>query len=170
MDLDWRMQLVHWTVRAALAGYWLGIVGLLLRRDHLARWVWTAGFWAYVAHVLAAFKFAYGFSHTHAFNQTALNTELALGVRLGAWVWLNYLLIFVWAFDLAWWWLGGHRRYRARRHAAWVIHGYTFCVVFFGSVVFIYTPWRWVYLLGFVALGTWAAWRWFRKPAENQSE
>jgi hypothetical protein len=58
-----------------------------------------------VLHVLVAFHFRHGWSHASAVAETARQTEEALGVAIGAGVYVNYLFIAVWLADAAWWWV-----------------------------------------------------------------
>ena len=60
----------RYTVRVALVGYALGAGALLGGSRRLARACWTAGWLAYIVHVLLAFHHFHHWSHEHAIEQT----------------------------------------------------------------------------------------------------
>lgn len=139
--------LTLWTIRLSLMAYAIVLLGMLGSdwRAHrfVVRWFWTAGFLLLVVHVLCAFHFYHDWSHHEAFEQTAAETESLLGWRFGGGVYFNYLLIAVWCFDVAWWWIAASRYERRSRKAAALVHGYIYFIVFNGTVVFESGPTRW---------------------------
>ena len=148
--------LVRASVQAALVGYLAGPASLALAprdgRRALLRAIWTAGFAAFVVHVLAAFASFYGFSHAVALAETARQSAERFGFDSGSGLWLNYLFTAVWGADVLWWW----RRpaaYAARPAAlSALIHGFLFFILFNGSVVFASGLSRW---LGIAATAAW---------------
>ena len=77
--------LIRVTIWAALAGYAGGALLQLLGkgRDGAARGWWTAGCAAYLAHVVAAFHFFYGWSHGTGIAETERQTLEMTGMRWG---------------------------------------------------------------------------------------
>ena len=70
-----------------------------------ARIAWTLAAGFALLHVLAAFHLHHGWSHAAAVAETARQTEEALGLRVGAGVYVNYAFLAVWIADVLWWWL-----------------------------------------------------------------
>src|SRR5882762_2048787 len=113
MTGDW---LTRWTVRGALALYALAITVRLAApaRRAEARFLWTAGCLLFLAHVAAAFHFFHGWSHAHAYRETARQTRELFGIDWGGGLYLNYLFTLAWAADAAYWWWGGLDGYDRR--------------------------------------------------------
>ena len=138
------------TVWLALFGYAAGAACLLLRRRRRARVAWTFGCAWFLAHVLCAFAFHYGWSHATAFAETARQTREVTGSAAGGGVFVSYAFTLLWAADALWWWLdeAGHARRPPLLSALW--HAFFFFIVFNGTVVFEHGPARW---LGVVICG-----------------
>jgi len=137
------------TVWMALLGYAAGAAGLLVSRrnpawSRPARMAWTFGCAWFLAHVLCAFAFHYGWSHATAYTETARQTREALGEGFGAGVFVSYAFTLAWTADVLWWWLdeAGHGRRPRPLTAAW--QGFFFLIVFNGTVVFERGPARWL--------------------------
>jgi hypothetical protein len=152
---DFEAWLVRASVQAALVGYLAGPASLALAPDRhraLLRAMWTAGFAAFVVHVVAAFDAFYGWSHAIALAETARHSSEQFGVDSGSGLYLNYLFLAVWGADVAWWWLRP-AGYAARPLAlSALVHGFLFFVLFNGSVVFASGLSRW---LGVAATAAW---------------
>jgi hypothetical protein len=144
---EWLTKVTVWM---ALLGYAGGAACLLLARRRAARLLWTAGCAWFLAHVLCAFAFHYGWSHATAYAETARQVGEVTGARAGGGVFVSYLFTLLWAADVAWWWAdeAGHRRRPRWLTAAW--QGFFFFIVFNGTVVFEHGPARW---LGVVVCG-----------------
>jgi hypothetical protein len=145
------------TVWLALLGYAAGAACLLLRRRRpgwsgAARLAWTFGCVWFLAHVLCAFAFHYGWSHAAAFRETARQTREVTGAESGGGVFVSYVFTLAWAADVLWWWLDepGHARRPRLLTAVW--HAFFFFIVFNGTVVFEHGPARWLGLLICVGL------------------
>ena len=143
------------TIWLALMGYAAGAAGLVLARTgpqwrRRARLAWTVGCAWFLAHVLCAFAFHYGWSHATAFAETARQTRAVTGAEAGGGVFVSYAFTLLWAADAAWWWLdeAGHARRPRLLTALW--HAFFFFIVFNGTVVFEHGPARW---LGLVVCG-----------------
>ncbi|HEV3470375.1 MAG TPA: hypothetical protein VG148_13700 [Pyrinomonadaceae bacterium] len=137
------------TVWLALTGYAAGAACLLLARRspsraRAARAAWTFGCAWFLAHVLCAFAFHYGWSHATAFAETARQTREVTGADFGGGVFVSYAFTLAWVADAAWWWLdeAGHRRRPRLLTYAW--HGFFFFIVFNGTVIFGHGPARWL--------------------------
>ena len=139
--------LTRWTVRLALLLY-AATLALRLARPRMqspARLLWTAGCLLFVLHVAAAFHYFHGWSHRHAYHETAKQTGELVGTDWGGGLYLNYLFTIVWAADATWWWGGGLGRYV--RRPPWVdfsIHGFMSFMALNATVVFERGPTRWV--------------------------
>ena len=131
------MLTVH-TARAMALLYAAGLALMLGGRWREGRVVWTLGCVMLWVHVAAAFHFVHGWSHVHALEQTADQTAAMAGVRSGAGVYLNYLVMLVWAADVAFWRLAGSERYRRRSLAITAsLHGFLLFMMFNAAVVFV---------------------------------
>jgi hypothetical protein len=101
-------ELTRWTIRLALAAY-VGRLAIDLtapqhtRREKLARRLWTAGSLLLWAHVAFAFHSYHNWSHAAAREQTARETAAVTGLDWGGGIWINYLLMLLWAGDAVWW-------------------------------------------------------------------
>lgn len=133
-------------MRVALACY---AATLALRlaappRRRAARALWTAGCLAFLAHVAAAFAFFHGWSHAHAYRETARQTRELFRIDWGGGLFLNYLFTLVWAADAAYWWRAGPDAYdRRRRPLAIALHAFFAFMAFNGAVVFARGAARW---------------------------
>ena len=143
---EWLTKVTVWL---ALLGYAAGAACLLLARRNAswsrpARVAWTFGCAWFLAHVLCAFAFHYGWSHATAFQETARQTREVTGANVGGGVFVSYAFTLAWAADAVWWWLdeAGHRRRPRLLTYAW--HGFFFFIVFNGTVVFEHGPARWL--------------------------
>src|SRR5436190_22475504 len=84
-SLDSGAWLTRGTVWLALSLYVLAEGVNAAKRDDsaAARWLSTAGFVAFVAHVMCAFSFFHRWSHAAAYVDTASQTERMTGWRWG---------------------------------------------------------------------------------------
>jgi hypothetical protein len=125
--------LTQWTIRLALvclAVYWGGSLWLATRsisrrsidrspsnrktraeepKFALLRWIWTAGCVLFVTHVACAFHFTHHWSHVHAWNHTAAETQRLLGFSFGDGIYFSYLFLVLWVVDVALQWLNVQR-------------------------------------------------------------
>lgn len=127
------------TVRGALLLYAATVALRLVRPSsgRAARLLWTIGCGLFLAHVVAAFHFFHGWSHAHAYRETARQTGDLVGVPYGGGLYLNYLFTLAWAADAAWWWVFGPDAYR--RRALWVdvvLHGFMAFIALNATIVF----------------------------------
>ena len=155
----------RWTVRLALLFY-AATLALRLSRPsarRVARVLWTAGCLLFLAHVAAAFHYFHGWSHAHAYDQTARQTGEMFGVYSGVGLYLNYLFTLLWAADVAWWWRGTDAYDRRPRGIELALHAFMLFMAFNGAVVFARGPARWV-AAGVFALLVFLAIRRMRRP------
>jgi hypothetical protein len=162
---------IRWTVRIAVGLYALALAGRLLGKRNPfwlqpARWAWTLGCVASVAHVVCAFQFAHGWSHAAAYQETARRTEELFGLAWGGGLYLNYLFTAVWVGDVLWWWLAGHSYQERPRWLEGMVQGFLAFMVFNGAVVFATGPVRWISLAACLALGA-LAWLTLRTPPKT---
>jgi hypothetical protein len=110
-----------------------------------ARALWTAGCLAFLAHVVAAFAFFHGWSHAHAYRETARQTRDSFSIDWGGGLYLNYLFTLAWALDAAYWWGAGPDAYDRRpRWIGVTLHAFFAFMAFNGAVVFAHGATRWV--------------------------
>jgi hypothetical protein len=148
-------SLTRWTVRAALVLYALAVALRIAApaRRHTARAFWTAGCLLFLAHVAAAFHFFHGWSHAHAYAETARQTRELSGMNWGGGLYFNYLFTIAWAADAAYWWWGGLDAYdRRRRWIAMTLHTFFFFMAYNGAIVFARGPTRRVAIAATAAL------------------
>lgn len=149
-------SLTRWPVRLALLLYAASLVLRITRpaERRTARLVWTAGCVLFLLHVAAAFHFFHGWSHQHAYRETARETGARFGAYWGGGLYLNYLFTLAWAADAAWWWRAGLDRYRSRpRWIDVVLHAFMLFMAFNATVVFERGPVRWAGVAISAALG-----------------
>ncbi|MEX2214530.1 MAG: hypothetical protein WD768_10400 [Phycisphaeraceae bacterium] len=136
--------LTRWTVRAALLCYFIAVSMYLLQRQRwAARWLFTTGCALFIAHVFFAFHVFHHWSHAHALEETARQTEALTGVRTGVGLWLNYLFTLLWIGEtIAWWDLDA--RLGKGRSVRVTVHAFMLFIIFNATVVF-ETGWvRWL--------------------------
>ncbi len=124
---------IRGTVRIAVLLYVLAYV------LPAGRWLWTLGCFAYLLHVAAAFHFAHGWSHDHAFETTKLRSLETTGWDSGSGLYVNYAFTLVWLGDVALLWLG----VRQPRWLFWSVHGFMAFMMFNAVIVFGQGAIRW---------------------------
>ena len=149
--MDTAELLTRWSVRLALALYALALVRRWSsqgRRSALAaaRGLWTAGWLAFLFHVLCAFHFYHHWSHADAYAVTARRTAEVVGWPWGGGLYANYAFTLVWLADAISWWRGLERYETRRRAVAWSVQGFLAFLVFNAAVVFAERAMRWVSL------------------------
>ena len=87
--------MIVWTIRLACIFYVIAVAQIIRRRP--ARAYWIIGCALYLAHVAAAFQYAYHWSHEFAVQEIARQTGWGGGV------WFNYVFTAVWSADALWW-------------------------------------------------------------------
>lgn len=111
-------------------------------RWEAARALHTTGAILLIGHTAVAFQFHHAWSHTAAFAATATRSAAVTGFASGAGIYMNYLLIAIWAADAAWWWLRP-RAYLTRSRALDVAVFAFFIFMFVnGAIVFAVGPMR----------------------------
>jgi hypothetical protein len=124
--------------------------------DSRRRLLWTAACILLWIHVACAFQFAHHWSHAAAYAHTAQQTAFVAGRDWGGGIYFNYLLMILWAGDVAWWWLGP-KSFRARRPIiGQILRGFVAFMALNAAVVFASGPLRWLALGVILVLGVWA--------------
>lgn len=149
--------LVFWTVRLAVALYMASLTLRLSSRNRpqlliLARAAWTCGLIAFLIHVGAAFHFVHHWSHADAYETTARQTFSTTGLDWGGGIYANYLFMFVWSCDVAWWWLRPANYLSRSILIESIIQVYLAFITFNATVVFGHGATRWAAIAGFVSL------------------
>ena len=130
--------LVRGSIWLALLCYPAGPLAALFegRRARLARWIWSLGCLAFLAHVASSFQVFYDWSHVTAVSETARQVREVTGRDIGAGIYFNYLFTLVWLVDAAWWWRD-EAGYRQRpRLAVLLPHGFFLFMIFNATVIF----------------------------------
>lgn len=154
--------LTRWTIRLALAGYFIG-AGLevtarppdahrLSRQSKLARAFWTIGCVLYLAHVACAFGFFHGWSHAAAYLHTAERTQTVFGWHWGGGLYFNYAFTGIWLLDALWWWRSPLSRRSRPRWLSTAIHGFLWFMVANATIVFETGPTYWFGVVGCASL------------------
>jgi hypothetical protein len=142
----------HFATRAAiwlaLIGYLAGLVADRLTRGRprgrdCARWFWTLGCGAYLAHVALAFHFFHHWSHADAYADTARQTEALVGWNWGGGIYVNYAFTLLWVADVLWWWGWPLSRGERASWIRWGWEGFFLFMVINAAVVFGHGPVRW---------------------------
>ena len=134
--------MILWTIRLAGIFYVIAIVQLIRHRP--ARASWAIGCALYLAHVVAAFQYAYHWSHAIAVQETARQTEALFGLNWGGGIWFNYAFTAIWAADAAWWLIAPKSRAARPNWLNTVIHSYLAWMFVNGAIVFPQGPTRWI--------------------------
>ena len=153
--------LTKWTIRLSLLGYAAYLFCSLTKSAPLhtraLRWLFTIAGGLFVLHVICAFHFYHHWSHAHAWQTTADETQALLGVPYGDGIYFSYLFLALWAADILWLWLGSHpSRFplsatnvpqpslNSLQTPAWriLVHIYLFFIAFHGAIVFEAGPTR----------------------------
>jgi hypothetical protein len=148
--------LTQWTIRlalACLAVYWGGSLWLAARSTDrrsidrssgnrktraeapkftVLQCIWTAGCLLFITHVLCAFHFTHHWSHSHAWEHTAAETQRLMGFSFGDGIYFSYLFLALWVADVALLWLNVQR-------PTWLaggIYAFLFFIAFNGAIVF----------------------------------
>jgi hypothetical protein len=133
--------LTRWTVRLALALYVLGLIlraraAGRVRWQSLARLAWTAGYLAFLLHMVCAFQFYHHWSHAAAYEATARQTAETVGLAWGGGLYANYAFAAVWALDACWWWCRPEHYQGRPRVIEWAVQCFLAFIVFNATVVF----------------------------------
>lgn len=131
--------LTQWTIRLALACLAVYFAGRLLtttpQRDWKfasLRWIWTIGCGLFIAHVACAFQFTHHWSHAHAWEHTARETQRLMGMSFGDGIYFSYLFLLLWVADVVALWVCNFR-------PVWLIlpvYLFIFFIALNGAIVF----------------------------------
>jgi hypothetical protein len=145
--------LTRWTVRVALLGYVLALA-LCIRGQALpaARLAWTAGYLAFLIHVVCAFQYYHHWSHLDAYETTAQRTAQVAGFAWGGGLYLNYLFALLWGGDVLWWWLDPSGYSTRSRLIEWILQGFLAFIALNATLVFGVGTIRWLGLTGCLVL------------------
>ena len=163
------MSIIVWSIRIALLCY---VFALTLRlsssqdsAQRLARFFWTLGLLAYLAHVICAFHFHHAWSHTAAYEATARDTARLLGWGWGGGLYFSYAFTIVWLVDVLWWCRGLEAYTHRPRVVDIGIQAFLGFMAFNGAVVFASGPTRWIGIGCCVLLGAfWLKRRMAKQP------
>ena len=151
-----------WTIRGALICMVLFFAMRILNPNlkgstlELAKSFWLVGSLLSLLHAIATMAFYHQFQHAAAYQDTAHQTEQAIGVAVGFGIWLNYLFVMAWLLDALW--MNGFTNSYFARHRTfnWLIYGFLGFIAINGAIVFESGPVRWVGILAILFLvGMW---------------
>ena len=141
MATDLIVRGLMWLALGCFVAAHLGFRGA--HRGALARWAraayWSGGALA-LAHVLAAFHWHYGWSHTQAVSATAEQTARVFGVHWGGGVWVNYAFLAAWLADAAWRTTRGAHGIPRVRAGTWALRLFYLIIIANGAVTFVAWP------------------------------
>jgi len=144
---------ILWTIRLAGVLYVIALAQMIRRSP--ARAFWITGCVFYLAHVVAAFHYAYHWSHGFAVQETARQTRELFGLDWGGGIWFNYLFTVVWSADALWWLLRPKSRESRPKWLNASIHSYIAWMFINGAIVFPQGPTRWVAASMALTLAVW---------------
>ncbi len=149
--------LTRLTIWITFIGYTAGSLLFAVSRsrhfDSATRIAWTVAVVGLLAHFIFAFEYFHFWSHSHAYLETARQTNEVFRVNWGGGLFINYALLVLWIVDVGWWWKGGIESYRQRSRGivlAW--HSFLIFIIFNATVVFKTGVVRWIGLLMTVLL------------------
>jgi hypothetical protein len=140
-------SLTVWMIRLSVAAYFAALAELFFTgRENRARFCWTFGCLACLAHIALAMHVFHHWNHAAAVADTARQTKEAIGLDWGGGVYINYLFAFVWSADALWWWASPQSRAARHRHFSTALHLFLAFIVLNATVVFEAGPVRWASL------------------------
>ena len=162
-----------WTIRGALICMVLFFAMRISKPTlqgsalELAKSFWLIGSLLSLLHALATMAFYHQFQHALAYQDTAHQTEQAIGVAVGFGIWLNYLFVLVWILDALW--MNGFTTNYFARHRAfnWLSYGFLGFIALNGAIVFESGPVRWVGVFAILVLVV--IWKTAKKQHKGQA-
>ena len=141
--------LISWTIRICLVFYAVTLGGDLVlgkrpRWQARARWLWLTACVLFVAHVICAFHFYHHWSHAHAVEDTAKQTEALIGWAFGDGIYFSYLFTVLWVVDALWRAFWTESYLNRRRGLSIGVHAFMFFIAFKGAVIFEGGVTRWL--------------------------
>jgi hypothetical protein len=124
-------DLTRYTVRIALAWYFLATYRMLRRSDDgQSRAYWSFAWASYLVHLIIAFHFYHHWSHADA----VAHTEEVSGFGPG--IWFSHLFTALWTADVIYWWRRPAAYVSRARWITWTLHGYMAFIIFNATVIF----------------------------------
>jgi len=158
--------LIRWSIRICLVFYTAFLAGGVIARyqtwRQLARALWSMAGALFVVHVIAAMHYYHGWSHAHAFEDTARQTRELLGAEFGYGIYFSYLFGVIWVADIAWMWLAGAAYYQQLPVLRSSIHAYMLFIALNGAIIFHSGLIRWAGLSAIAIVAVLAAVTWLR--------
>jgi hypothetical protein len=100
------------------------------------RTLWSAAALLALINSAAAFMTFYDGQHDVARVETARQTAALTGIAFTGGIYVNYLFLFVWTVDAAWWHVGPASYARRSRALSLAIRGFIFFIILNGAVIF----------------------------------
>ena len=146
------------TIWLSLSGAALGAALQFADRTNIqhqtrARWAWTVGGLAMLAHIACAYHFYHGWSQDSVYRETARQTAEVFQLNWGGGVYVNYVFVVLWLLDVLWWWRGVDAYDQRPRAWVWAWQSFFLFIVFNATVVFKDGALRWIGLVMCVAMG-----------------
>lgn len=160
---NFEADVTAWTIRGALICmvlfFAIRISRLKLEGStlDLAKCFWLIGSLLSLLHAIVTMAFYHQFKHALAYEDTAHQTEQAIGVAVGFGIWLNYVFVAVWLLDALW--MNGYPSNYLARHRTVdrLTYGFLAFIAFNGAIVFEAGPVRWVGIVAIIVLA--AIWK-----------
>ena len=149
--------LTLWLARASVALYAVAILiavsnGATTGRNYRQwRATWSSACLLLIAHVVAAFHFEHGWSHSAAFDHTAQQTARVTGINWGGGLYFNYAFLILWLLDAAILWFSASKPSSILRRSTDVA-----CVFMAFNATVVFGPRWWIGPM--VAFGLIAVW------------
>lgn len=104
MDSEPGRSLIVWTVRLSVACYcycvWRRVQRGQSSHDRIYSCVWGVSWLLCLIHVLCAYHFEHRWSQAAALRHTAELTQAVVGLYWSGGIYVNYLFLSIWAFDV----------------------------------------------------------------------
>jgi hypothetical protein len=150
------VRVAEFVVFATIAG---GVITWSLAEVMRSRALWTMAALLTIVHSVAAFLVFYDGSHVVAQEQTTRQAAALTGVEFAGGIYINYLLLVVWAGDVVWSWLAPTSYASRPMWLHWSVHGFIFFIVFNGAVIFADGLARVVGIVSVTLAAFFASWR-----------
>jgi hypothetical protein len=106
-------------------------------------WLNVAGCIFFLAHVVCAFEYFYGWSHSFAYADTARQTKELTGWDSGSGLYVNYLFALVWLSEVIWWRKSATTYFSRRPLWTWTVRVFFLFMICNGAFIFVRSHLRW---------------------------
>jgi len=145
-------EITAWTIRIAMILF-VVVLGLRIAETWLApkpkakRILWSLGCLFFLAHIAAGMHFYHNWSHLHAYEATAEQTQETIGIRFGGGIYVNHAMAVVWVLDVLWSWVAPQNYLNRSPGWNYAVVGFFLFIAVNGFIVFKSGTLRWSGLL-----------------------